>query len=125
MSDMTCSIALALLYCPVHPADILYKCSEIDNLKRKHMSIRCVSSSVDCLQSYSILQPVMHADVSLTPFFLLDQLPCFNDVFLTRLSLATHISLLPEHCDVDAGLSLSEDAQKHHVFSKSAHRQFV
>ena len=112
---MTCLIALALLYCPVHPADIFYKCSEIDNSKRKHMlriRLRSVPSSVDCLQSYSILQPVIHAGVSLTPSFLLNQFPCFNDVFLTRFSLGMDISLLAAHCDVEAGLSLSKAAQK-------------
>ena len=30
----TCSIAPALLYCPVHPADVFYKCSEIDTLNK-------------------------------------------------------------------------------------------
>ena len=122
-----CSIALVLLYCPVHPADIFYKCREIDNLKRKHMCMRCAyvhvayHPALDCLQSYSILQPVIHADVSLTPSFLLDQLPCFNDVCLTRLSLGMDISLLAAHYDVETGLLLSEAAQKHHVFYKSVH----
>ena len=77
-----------------------------------YIRLRCVPSSVDCLQSYSILQPVIHADVSLTPSFLLDQLPRFNDVFLSRLSLGMDISLLAAHCDVETGLSLSEAAQK-------------
>ena len=94
----------------LHPTDIFYKCCEINNLKRKHMfriRLRCVPSSVDCLQSHSILQPVIYADVSLTPSFLLDQVPYFHDVFLTRLSLGTDISLLAAHCDV-GGRAFSE-----------------